>query len=153
MRSWNSSSPRSVPPARPTLADQRPVVLDTDAASLIIKGRGDTLAAQLAGRTWCVSYVTVGELVKWGNTQRWGLRRWTTLADWLGRVVVLPYSIEVAYTWGQLAAAAQLRGRPRPANDMWVASCCLAENTSLATRNVKDYADFAEHHGLRLALD
>ena len=109
MRSWSSSLPRSVPPARPTLADQRPVVLDTDVASLIIKGRGDTLAAQLAGRTWCVSYVTVGELVKWGNTQRWGLRRWTTLADWLGRVVVLPYSIEVAYAWGQLAAAAQSR--------------------------------------------
>jgi predicted nucleic acid-binding protein len=87
------------------LADPRSVVLDTDVASLIIKGRGDTLAAQLSGRTWCVSYVTVGELVKWGTAQHWGLRRWTTLADWLGRVVVLPYSIEVAYAWGQLAEA------------------------------------------------
>jgi len=129
-----------------------PVVLDTDVASLIIKGRGDALAASLAGRLWCVSFVTVGELVKWAEVQGWGLRKWTALADWLGRVVVLPYSVEVAYTWGNLAAAAQQRGRPRPANDMWIAACCLAEGTPLATRNVKDYADFAEHHGLRLAL-
>jgi toxin FitB len=129
-----------------------PVVLDTDVASLIIKGRGDALAASLAGRLWCVSFVTVGELVKWAEVQGWGLRKWTALADWLGRVVVLPYSVEVAYTWGNLAAAAQQRGRPRPANDMWIAACCLAEGTPLAARNVKDYADFAEHHGLRLAL-
>jgi len=100
-----------------------------------------------------VSFVTVGELVKWAESHRWGLRKWTELADWLGRVVVLPYDVQVAYTWGQIAAAAQDRGRPRPVNDMWVAACCLAEDVSLATRNVKDYADFVEHHGLQLALD
>jgi toxin FitB len=38
-------------------------------------------------------------------------------------------------------------------NDMWVAACCLAEDVPLATRNVKDYADFTEYHGLRMALD
>jgi predicted nucleic acid-binding protein len=135
------------------LGEPRAVVLDTDVASLIIKGRGEPLAAHLTGRTWCVSFVTVGELVKWAEVQRWGLRKWTALSDWLGHVVVLPYSIDVAYVWGQLAAAAQQRGRPRPANDMWVAACCIAENTPLATRNVKDFADFVEHHGLRLALD
>lgn len=128
------------------------MVLDTDVASLIIKGRGDVPAGQLFGLTWCVSFVTVGELVKWAEAHDWGLRRWTALADWLGRVVVLPYSVDVAYTWGQLAAAAQRRGRPRPANDMWIAACCLAEDVPLATGNVKDYADFAAHHGLRLAL-
>ncbi len=128
-------------------------MLDTDVASLIIKGRARSLAPHLAGSIWCVSFVTVGELVKWAETQRWGLRKWTSLSDWLGRVVVLPYSVDVAYTWGRLAAAARRRGRPRPANDMWVAACCIAEDLPLATRNVKDYSDFVEHHGLRLALD
>jgi hypothetical protein len=68
-----------------------------------------------------VPFVTIGELVKWAEVHRWGLRKWTELADWLGRVVVLPYDVQVAYTWGQLAATARQRGRPRPANDMWVA--------------------------------
>jgi toxin FitB len=64
--------------------------------------------------------------------------------------VILPYSVDVAYVWGQLAAAAHQRGKPRPVNDMWVAASCLVENTPLATLNTKDYADFADFHSLRL---
>src|SRR6266511_753906 len=84
MRSWSSSSPTSGHPVRPTLPEPGAVVLDTDVASLIIKGRGQPLAPQLAGRTWCVSLVTAGELVKWAELQGWGQRKWTALADWLG---------------------------------------------------------------------
>ena len=47
-------------------------------------------------------------------------------------------------------AYAQLRGRPGPANDSWIAACCLVRGLPLATFNNKDYADFAEHEGLEL---
>jgi len=41
----------------------RYVVLDTDVASRIIKYQLDgSLAARLTGATWCVTFVTVGEL-------------------------------------------------------------------------------------------
>jgi predicted nucleic acid-binding protein len=33
---------------------------------------------------------------------------------------------------------------------MWNAACCLVEGLPLATLNIKDYLDFAEHHGLVL---
>jgi predicted nucleic acid-binding protein len=49
-----------------------------------------------------------------------------------------------------LSAAATLRGRPRPVNDMWVAACCLTYDLPLATLNLKDYEDFRTHHGLRI---
>ncbi|HXZ72058.1 MAG TPA: hypothetical protein VEH31_14495 [Streptosporangiaceae bacterium] len=49
-----------------------------------------------------------------------------------------------------MSAAATQRGRPRPVNDTWVAACCLAYDLPLATLNVKDFADFAEHDGLSL---
>jgi predicted nucleic acid-binding protein len=65
-------------------------------------------------------------------------------------VVVLPYDENVARTWGRISAAAIQRGRPRPANDTWVAACCLAHGLPLATLNVKDFADFGEHDGLVL---
>jgi predicted nucleic acid-binding protein len=81
---------------------------------------------------------------------RWGLRRWTELSDWLGHVVILPIDLRVSYTGGQLASGAQHRGRPRPVNDMWIAAVSLAHGIPLATRNVKDYTDFVEHHGLVL---
>jgi len=41
-------------------------------------------------------------------------------------------------------------GRPRPANDSWIAACCLARQFPLATLNVKDFEDFARHDGLEL---
>jgi len=41
-------------------------------------------------------------------------------------------------------------GRPRPHNDSWIAACCLVYDLPLATLNIKDFADFAEHEGLRI---
>ena len=55
-----------------------------------------------------------------------------------------------ATLWGEIQAYAQLRGRPRPANDSWIAACCIVRELPLATFNIKDYADFAEHEGLEL---
>ena len=128
----------------------QPILLDTDVASDIMKGRIDPAYRVLLGHTWCVSFVTVGELAKGAAAADWGLRRWTALAEWLRDVVVLPSDIQVSYTWGRLAGAAQRRGRSRPVNDMWIAAVGIANGLPLATRNVKDYEDFVEHHGLRL---
>jgi len=75
-----------------------------------------------------------------------------TVRTFLGELVVLPYDQHVATCWGEIQAYAQLRGRPRPANDSWIAACylCLVRGLPLATFNIKDYADFAEHEGLEL---
>ena len=43
-----------------------------------------------------------------------------------------------------------LQPGPRPVNDSWIAACCIARELPLATFNIKDYADFAEHEGLEL---
>jgi predicted nucleic acid-binding protein len=51
---------------------------------------------------------------------------------------------------GRDPGPARLRGRPRPINDSWIAACRIARELPLATLNIKDYADFAEHEGLEL---
>ena len=127
-----------------------PILLDTDVVSLLMKGYLDPAASGLDAYDWCLSYITVGELAKGITMANWGLRRWTELSDWLGHVVILPIDLRVSYTWGQLASAAQRRGRPRPVNDMWIAAVSIAHGIPLATRNVKDYTDFVQHHGLDL---
>ena len=127
------------------------VVLDTDVASVSFRGRlADPLRARLTGQTWCISFVTLGELTKWTVLRSWGPRKRAGMAGWLGNVVILPYSEAVAVTWGELQARAMRRSRPRPVNDTWIAACCLVRDLPLATLNVKDYADLAEHESLAL---
>lgn len=127
------------------------VVLDTDVSSALLRDRlTDPLRARLVGHTLAVTFVTVGELTKWTHLRSWGPRRLDTLQRFLDRVIVLPYSVAVAETWGVLQARAQRRGRPRPANDTWIAACCLVRRHPLATLNLKDFEDFAHHDGLTI---
>jgi predicted nucleic acid-binding protein len=97
-----------------------------------------------------VEFITVGELVQWTVMRKWGQARRAELAACLLARPPLPYSNTVARRWGEISARAMLRGRPRPANDTWIAACCLVHDLPLATLNRKDFEDFAEHEGLRL---
>ena len=127
------------------------VVVDTDVASAILKGQlSDSLRRRLASRRLAVTFVTVGELTQWTYLHRWGSQRRARLQAFFASIVVLPGSFRAATIWGEIQAHARLRGRPRPINDSWVAACCIARELPLATLNIKDYADFAEHEGLEL---
>lgn len=127
------------------------VVLDTDVASSLLRRRTpDVVARELAGHVLAVTFVTVGELTKWTLVRRWGPRSLADMQTFLGGLVVLPYDQRVSARWGELQAYAQLRGRPRPVNDSWIAACCLVRDLPLATFNIKDFTDFVEHEGLQL---
>ena len=127
------------------------VVVDTDVASVIQKERApDWVNRHVVGARVWLSFVTVAELWKWAEVRSWGEPNRERLDAWISGRPVIPYDIAVARWWARLAAAAQLRGRPRPQNDMWIASCCLAHGLPLLTLNKVDFADFAEHDGLVL---
>jgi predicted nucleic acid-binding protein len=142
-------SPR---PATLTLPERGgAVVLDTDVASRSFKGRlPSALGARLAGMQPLLTFVTVGELTQWAELRQWGSRNRGMLGSWLASKPVIPAGKSVAVVWGELSAAATRRGRARPVNDTWIAACCITYGVPLATLNVKDFADFSEHHGLAL---
>jgi toxin FitB len=148
------SSSRSSPSrGTPTLPESQiaAVVYDTDVASRSFRGRlPAALAARLAGKQPLVTFVTVGELIQWTRLRRWGPRNRAMLEDWLADKPVIPGGKSIASVWGELSAAATQRGRPRPVNDTWIAACCIAYGLPLATLNIKDFTDFAEHDGLAL---
>lgn len=127
------------------------LVLDTDAASALLRRRpSDALAEAIAGQVPAITFVTLGELTKWTLVRRWGPRSLTNMRAFLNSLLVLPYDQRVAARWGEIQAYAQLRGRPRPINDSWIAACCLVRELPLATYNTRDYLDFVEHEGLEL---
>ncbi len=126
------------------------VVLDTDVSSLSLKRRLPShVLTRLIGKQPCITFVTLGELSQWAELRRWGRRNRDALENWLGGVIILPYSEDVAWTWGRISAVAIQRGRARPANDTWIAACA---GLPLATLNAKDFEDFAEYEGLNLII-
>jgi toxin FitB len=107
------------------------------------------MQARIATSLVCVSFMTVGEPVRWEEQHDWGLRRRKELASWLGSMITLPYDRNIAYTWRRISASARKR-RPIADNGTWIAANCIAHDVPLATANVRP---FAEHHGLVLATD
>ena len=76
------------------------VVLDTDVASFSLRNRlPNQLRAALAGHTMCITFVTVGELMKWRVLRSWGPSRTDELARWRQHVGVLAYDEAVADKW------------------------------------------------------
>lgn len=127
------------------------LVIDTDVASVLQKGRApEWIGGHIAGARVWLTFVSVGELWKWASVRSWGKRNRSELDAWIGHRPLIPYDDDIARIWGELAAAAQQRGRPRPQNDTWVAACALRHALPLITLNQKDFRDFAEHHGLVL---
>lgn len=82
--------------------------------------------------------ITAGELAKWTVVRRWGQDRRRRLQACTAGGPVIPYDTEIA----------QLRGRPRPQNDTWIAACCLRSQVPLVTVNAADFADLVGQHGL-----
>ena len=127
------------------------VVLDTDVASLIFRRKLPApMSARLAGKTWCLTFITVGEMIQWARLRNWSPRNEGALSVWMSDLIMIDAGWEAARTWGHMCAEAKRRGRPYPLNDSWTAACCLTEGLPLATLNTKDFADIAEHHGLVL---
>lgn len=77
------------------------VILDTDVSSLSLKHRlPSSVLTRLVGKQPCVTFVTLGELTQWAELRQWGRRNRDALENWLGGVIILPCSEDVARTLG-----------------------------------------------------
>jgi len=94
-----------------------------------------------------LSVVSLGEIFKGlailpESKRRQELQRWLdeTLRPWFqGRI--LPLTESIAERWGLLAGECQLKGRPLKVADGFIAATALEHGLTVATRNVRDFAD------------
>jgi predicted nucleic acid-binding protein len=127
------------------------IVLDTDVVSRHRAGRlPPELAHQVASNDISIAFATAGELWKGALAARWGGARRGGLDLWLEQALILDANLRVARIWGEITSEALRRGRPRPANDTWIAACCIEAGVPLLTLNRRDFTDFAAHDGLVL---
>jgi toxin FitB len=57
--------------------------------------------------------------------------------DFAGRI--LPFDVEAAVVYAELAAGGEARGRPVEMADAQIAAICLAQGAALATRNLRHF--------------
>jgi hypothetical protein len=132
----------------------RDVVIDTGAASLLQRRQAPPwILRQLTGARIWLTFVTVGELADWAVRRKWDEPRRGRLDAWTAGRPVIPYDARIARLWGELAGQAQLRGRPRPQNQAWLAACCLRYQLPLLALHPADFGDFGRFHGLTLLGD
>jgi tRNA(fMet)-specific endonuclease VapC len=113
-------------------------LLDTNIASDAIKGNPARVRQRLVSlpmRSVTVSAVTQGELIyglaKRGNPTALG----ALIHEFLIRVEVVPWTAEVANTYGALRASCAARGVSLSALDMMIAAQAVATGAVLVTRD------------------
>ena len=105
----------------------RRVIIDTD-VSLSIKNRlPPNLLRELVGAQVGITFVTLGELVRWAHHAPLGCGTRAPTRSLAGIPPMLPYTDDIARAWGDISRAHRAgEGWPRPQNDTCIAACGLA---------------------------
>ena len=117
------------------------LLLDTDVASYLLKASSHAHAFRplLEGKRCALAFVSVAELFKWALKRRWGQRRIEQLESALHHYVIIPYDVDLAWSWARVVVACESAGRPISFADAWVAAAALRHGIPLVTNNVKDF--------------
>ena len=124
-----------------------PYMLDTNVASILIRGRiGQELQKLLMVRSVCISVITEAEL-RFGVTRRPEATRLATAVEvFLQDTSVLPWTSATARAYAELRTRMEIQGIGLSAMDMLIASHALAENCTLVSAD----RAFAQVPGLHL---
>jgi toxin FitB len=125
------------------------IVLDTNVVSEMMRPAPDAnvlnwLNVQVADELWLNS-VVVSELM-FGIARLPGGARKRHLADTFAVMLsedfagrILPFDLEAALIYAELAAGCEAKGRPVAMADAQIAAVCLVQGAKLATRNLKHF--------------
>ena len=126
------------------------VLLDTCVISEVRRNEGNPAALahveKIRGRDLFLSVITLGELTKGIALLATGKKK-RQLSEWLLSLEqdyserLLPVDPETARIWGELAAAAQDRGKPVSVSDGLIAATAIRHGLHIMTRNVTDFAE------------
>lgn len=123
-------------------------LVDTNVISELAKPRPDSQVRRWASvgiEAAFVSSISIGEIVKGIERLTPGKRR-SALEDWLRalstdafKARVIPVDEVIAAEWGRLCVEAR---RTPPCADSLLAATARVHDLAVATRNVRDFADF-----------
>ena len=112
----------------------RPTMLDTNAASVLIRGGAASISLQrLLGADLCISVITEAELRFGLARQLEATRLSAAVQAFLQTVQVLPWTSAAAAVYGPLRVQMAVAGASLSAMDLLIAAHALTERCVLAT--------------------
>jgi predicted nucleic acid-binding protein len=132
-----------------------PLVIDTDVLSLVVlsRGRYREFESLIDGHVLTVAFATVAEIRAFALIAKWGEQRQRVLEERLHQLVVLPATDEVTRLFARIHARFRDQLKGGGVNDMWIASCALAQNPQplpIVTGNVSDFQTIGREFALEI---
>ena len=103
-------------------------------------GRADAFLAQRPNETFFITFTVAGELACGESASN--RRDWERLCH---PYLILPWTLEVAWRYGEIYRALAAKGQLIGGNDMWIAATALAHGYGVVTNN---HAEFSRVPGL-----
>ena len=111
------------------------MILDTNAVSAIADGDASALDLLARAQRLAVPVIVLGEY-RLGIAQsrhRPSYESW--LREWIAAVTVLDVDEETTHSYAEIALELKQKGKPIPANDLWIAALCRQHSLPLVSRD------------------
>jgi tRNA(fMet)-specific endonuclease VapC len=111
------------------------LILDTNAVSAIADGEASALDLLARAERLAVPVIVLGEY-RLGIAQsrhRASYESW--LREWIAAVAVLDIDEETTHSYAEIALELKQKGKPIPANDLWIAALCRQHSLPLVSRD------------------
>jgi tRNA(fMet)-specific endonuclease VapC len=111
------------------------LILDTNALSALADGEGSAVEIVERAERLAVPVIVLGEY-RVGIAQsrhRAIYQNW--LREWISAVAVLDIDEETTHSYAAIALELKKKGKPIPANDLWIAAVCRQHSLPLLSRD------------------
>ena len=111
------------------------MILDTNAVSAIADGEASALDLLARAERLAVPVIVLGEY-RLGIAQsrhRASYESW--LREWIAAVAVLDVDEETTHSYAEIALELKQKGKPIPANDLWISALCRQHSLPLVSRD------------------
>jgi tRNA(fMet)-specific endonuclease VapC len=111
------------------------LILDTNALSAVADGEVSAMKLAAGAEHLAVPVIVLGEY-RLGIAQsrhRESYESW--LREWVAAVVVLSIDEETTHSYSRIGLELKKKGKPVPANDLWIAALCRQHSLPLLSRD------------------
>jgi predicted nucleic acid-binding protein len=111
------------------------LILDTNALSAVADGQSSATDLLAGAEFVAIPVIVLGEY-RLGIAQSRRMARYENwLREWIAAVTVLDVDEETTHCYAEIALELKKKGKPIPANDLWIAALCRQHSLPLVSRD------------------